>query len=414
MVSISTRREFLATGLGLVGVGAGLPNFLINSALAGPQARQGEKILVVLQLSGGNDGLSSVIPFRNDDYARSRSATRIATGEVLRLDDEIGLHPNLKGIHELQGQRALAVIQGVGYPNPNRSHFQSMDIWHLGVNSTRPLNHGWLGRYCDQTYRAPRDPMLAVAVGSAQAPLALQGKEYTGVSLQRPESFRSFADRSGNRRLGQSYRNLHQQAATSGGPSGNFQFLARTAVAANATSDNILKLSQQRTGGVSFPQSQLGNSLRTVANLIAGGLSSRIYYVFQGGYDTHAGQKNRHNQLMTELSNAVAAFQKDLVQQGNAPRVLTLAFSEFGRRLRENGSQGTDHGAAGPMFLFGPGVKPGVHGRHPSLAAADLDNGDLKHAIDFRSVYATVLEKWLGTPSQPILQGNYPLVDCLA
>ncbi len=418
-MKIATRREFLVQGLGLIGVGAALPNFLIDTALAGPQAQGGENILLVLQLSGGNDGLSTVVPYRDDDYARSRSATRLAGGEVLRIDDEIGLHPNLKGFQELLNQRALAVVQGVGYPNPNRSHFTSMDIWHLADNSPRPVTHGWLGRYCDRVFQAPRQPTLAMAVGSAEAPLALQGREYTGLSLQRPEMFRSAADRSGNRRLGQAYRNLTQNAAAQAGTSANFQFLARTAVAANASSDQILKLAQARRSGVTYPQgqgpqSQLAAALQTVASLIAGGLSTRIYYVFQGGYDTHAGQKFRYDQLMTELGNAMAAFQKDLVQQGNAGRVVTMAFSEFGRRVRENFSGGTDHGAAAPMFLFGPRVKPGLHGAHPSLAPADLDQGDLKHAIDFRSVYATVLERWLGTPSQPVLGARYPLVDCLA
>lgn len=417
-MKIATRREFLEQGLGLVGVGALVPQFLVNTALAGPQARDGERILVVLQLSGGNDGLSTVVPYRDDDYARNRSATRQPAGSVLRIDDEVGLHPNLKGFQELLEQRALAVIQGVGYPNPNRSHFTSMDIWQLADNSGRPVRQGWLGRYCDRSFPAPRQPTLAVAVGSAEAPLALQGREYTGLSLQRPESFRSAADQSGNRRLGQTYRNLTGNASARDGASANYQFLARTAVAANASSEQILKLAQARRSGVTYPQgqgpqSQLTASLQTVAALIAGGLPARIYYVFQGGYDTHAGQKARHDQLMTQLGEAVAAFQKDLGQQGNSRRVLTMVFSEFGRRVRENFSQGTDHGAAAPMFLIGPAVKAGPHGKHPSLADADLDQGDLKHALDFRSVYATVLENWLGTPSQPILGDRFPLVNCL-
>lgn len=410
-IRIATRREFLQ-GLGLIGVGATLPNFLVRTALAGPTAKSGESILVVLQLSGGHDGLSAVVPYRDDDYGRNRTVTRIPANEVVKISDEIGLHPNLKGFKELLDQQSFAVVQGVGYPNPNRSHFKSMDIWHLGDNSGRPISYGWLGRYCDRVHQEPRDPVLAVAIGGDRAPLAMQGKEYTGLSVRQPEAYRLLVERS-NEKLGQRYRKLNEMTVQDPKQNTYLQFVARTAVAASASSDEILKKSQ-RQSSASFPRTPLGTSLQTVANLIAGGLKTRIYYVFQGGYDTHAGQKQRHDRLMTELNDAVVAFQKDLAQQGNAKRVLTIGFSEFGRRVRENGSQGTDHGAAGPMFLVGPGVKPGLHGKHPSLAAADLQNGDLKHVHDFRSVYATVLEKWLGTSSQPILGERFPLLDCLS
>jgi uncharacterized protein (DUF1501 family) len=406
---VTTRRDFLTTGLGLVGVGAAVPQFLVRTAMAGPTAKAGESVLVVLQLSGGHDGLSAVVPYRNDDYARHRTATRIAADEVLKIDDEIGLHPALTGFRELLDRRTFAVVQGVGYPNPNRSHFTSMDIWHTADNSGKPGQAGWLGRYAD---RLPRDATRIVAVGSDRAPLAIQGREYVGLSVQRPESFRYQPGRF-NPKLDEAHRQLGEQSAQAGG-NPNLQFLARTAVDANAASDAIQRLARQRTGGPTYPPGQLASSLETVAALIAGGLSTRVYYVFQGGYDTHAGQRQRHDRLMADLGGAVAAFQKDLAEQGNADRVLTMAFSEFGRRVRENGTQGTDHGTAGPMFLAGPGVKPGLYGKHPSLADADLDRGDLKFAIDFRSVYAAVLERWLRVPSRPVLGGVFPPVDCLA
>ncbi len=409
-IRIATRREFLTQGLGLVGVGAVLPNFLLQTALAGPKARSGERVLVVLQLNGGHDGLSAVVPFGNDDYARNRSTTRLGTEELHKINDTIGLHPNLKGCMELLDQHAFAVIQGVGYPNPNRSHFKSMDIWHLADNSGRAMTTGWLGRYCDQAFKAKPDPKLAVAIGSEKSPLALHGKDYTGISLQQPETYRFFADQ-GDNRLGRQYRELSEMAANDKSANSSLKFVGKTAVAANASSDEILKMSQKYTAKVSYPRTPLGTSLQTVAALIAGRLSTRINYVYLGGFDTHSGQKQRHDRLMTELSDAVVAFQKDLTDQGNADRVLTMSFSEFGRRVRENGSQGTDHGTAGPMFLFGPKVKPGLHGEHPSLAAADLDHGDLQHRIDFRSVYGTVLDKWLGTDSEAILGQKHPLLD---
>ena len=197
----------------------------------------------------------------------------------------------------------------------------------------------------------------------------------------------------------------------SGNPS--LDFIAATAIDATASSDAIGKTSIRSSEGTSYPRTKLAAALKTVASLIAGGLSTRIYYVSLGGFDTHRGQQPRHNQLMTQLSEAVSAFQKDLASQGNAERVLTMGFSEFGRRVKENASGGTDHGKAGPMFLIGPGVRPGLHGQFPGLADADLDREDLKHQVDFRSVYATVLEKWLQTDSEAILRKSYPLLDCL-
>jgi uncharacterized protein (DUF1501 family) len=408
-IQIATRREFLVQGLGVVGVGASLPNFLIRTALAGPAAKAGERILVVLQLSGGNDGLSTVVPLQNDDYARNRTTTRIAAGDAVKLDDDFGLHPNLKPFRELLDQHAFAAVHGVGYPNPNRSHFKSMDIWHLADNSGKPVSEGWIGRYCDHAFRGKQDPTLVVAVGGEKAPLAVQGKEHTGINLARPELYRFLGEQDG--RVGQAYRKLSRPPGADAMENSGLDFVSRTAVDANASSDTIRKLVGARRSPVAYPVSRLAGSLQTVAALIAGGLSARVYYVFQSGFDTHAGQKQRHDRLMTEFSEAVAAFQKDLAHQNNADRVLTMSFSEFGRRVRENGSQGTDHGTAGPMFLFGPKVKPGLHGQHPSLAAADLDQGDLKHRVDFRAVYATVLEKWLGTPAEPVLGHRYSLLD---
>ena len=411
-VQIATRREFLTQGLGLVGVGAALPNFLIQTALAGPKARSDESILVVVQLSGGHDGLSAVVPYSNDHYASNRQETRITANEVLKIDDEIGLHPNLAGFKDLLDQGAFAAVQGVGYPNANRSHFKSMDIWHSADNSGQAVSYGWLGRYCDHAFKGNRDAKLAIALGGNKSPRAIFGKEHPGIKFQRADLYR-YQPESKDPRLGTLYRKLNKMTQAKGSANKNLEFVTGTTLNATSSSDEILKLAGKRTSEVTYPTGGLATSLQTVAALIAGGLSTRVYYVFQGGFDTHRGQRARHDQLMTELGGAIAAFQKDLAGQGNSERVLTMSFSEFGRRAKENGSQGTDHGKAGPMFLIGPGVKAGIHGELPSLADADLDRGDLKHTVDFRSVYATVLEKWLGCPSEPVLGADFPLVDCL-
>jgi uncharacterized protein (DUF1501 family) len=300
----------------------------------------------------------------------------------------------------------------VGYPNHNRSHFTSMDIWHL-ADPGRRVAYGWLGRYADQAFKGVRDPLLTLTVGGGdKAPRAVQGKEHAGVSLSRPEAYRFLGERV-HPKLGETYRKLNKDAAEAS-TNASLQFVGRTAVDANLSSEQIQRLAGQRRSSGTYPTTPLGTSLQTVANLIASDLSTRVYYVFQGGFDTHAGQRARHDRLMTELNGALAAFQKDLAQQGNAQRVLTMSFSEFGRTLKENKSRGTDHGTAAPMFLVGPAVKPGIHGKLQSLAPADLVNREPVCTTDFRSVYATVLEKWLGTPSQPILGEKYPLLDCLS
>ncbi len=407
-ISIATRREFLTRGLGLVGVGAALPQFLIRTALAGPNAQPGQNVLVVLQLSGGNDGLSTVVPYADDNYHRARRATRITAEEVLKIDRHLGFHPNLNGLLDLLDDSQLSVLQGVGYPNPNRSHFQSMDIWHAAELANPRRAHGWLGRYAERMFGDSIDPELAIAVGNDQTPLALQGANYSGLSLQRPETFRFF----GESTVGENYNKLMELEQSN--MADELGYVTRTAVAANAASERIRQLAARYRSTVSYPRSALAVSLQTVAGLIAGGLHTRVYYVFQGGYDTHAGQRLRHDRLMRDLGDALAAFQKDLAAQGNADRVLTMAFSEFGRRVQENGSQGTDHGAAGPMFLVGPGVRAGILGERPNLSSRALDRGDVRFGLDFRSVYATMLEKWLGAPSGPILGEQFPLLDCLA
>lgn len=419
-IPISTRREFLHRGLGLVGVSAALPNFLVRTALAGPQAGPDEPILVVVQMTGGNDGLSTVVPYAYDEYGRVRRASRIDSSAVIKLNDEVGLHPGLKGFKELYDSGSLAVIQGVGYPNPNQSHFTSMDIWHLadpGFGSNVMLRegyHGWIGKYCDHAFRADPDLTLAVSIGNSTSGVrAFQGREHFGLSLQSPETFgfnRIPMDQVGS----DTYRALRATPPAAAGDNIDLDFVTQTATRANAAASQIREMVSRYKSPTQFPGGPLAASLRAVSALIAGGLGTRVYYVFQEGYDTHAGQRQRHDRLMADLNAAVTAFQNDLARHGNANRVLTMTFSEFGRRVEENGSGGTDHGTAAPMFLIGPGVTAGVHGQHPSLSKDNLVLGrDLPFLVDFRSVYATVLERWLGTQSQAILGEKFAPLDCV-
>lgn len=419
-ISIATRREFLARGLGLVGVGAVLPNFLIQTACAGPEAEKDQRILVVLEMGGGHDGPSAVVPYAMDGYQKLRQNTRIPTEDVLKLDDEVGLHPNLKGFKELLDQRAFAVVQGVGYPNPNYSHFEAMDIYSVADpkgkkaflgGDKKDVGLGWLGRYVDQNFKGNNDPLLTLAIGGGVAPVAISGKEHPGLCFHKPENFRFQGDR-GDPRRADLHKKLNGPAEEAAGAR-DMQFVTQTAINANSSSEKVREVAGKYKTDVVYPQSGLGHSLRTVAALIAGGLSTRVFYVRQGGYDTHAEQKPNHDRLMADLNNAMQAFHKDLTAQKNAARVLTMTFSEFGRRPEENASRGTDHGSAGPMFLFGPAVKPGVHGKHPSYEKFNKHK-NFEHGTDFRNVYAAVLEKWLKVPSQPILGEAFQPTDCIA
>ncbi|MCC6417158.1 MAG: DUF1501 domain-containing protein [Gemmataceae bacterium] len=412
-MKIATRREFLTQGLGLIGVGAALPNFLINTALGGPQAQPDQPVLVVLQLSGGNDAMSTLVPHGHREYHEYRRVTRITESEVIRINDELGLHPNLRGWKQMLDDGAFVAIPGVGYPNPNFSHFTSTDIWFFADQRGRQAPHGWIGRACDVGFRGNPDPKLSIAVGSESTPLALLGREHPGICFNQPASF-GYVGLRGRSSQGMTYRRVN--AASSSTPTGELQWVTSTAVAANNAADEIRPLATQYRPRAEYPNTPLATRMRTIASLICGGLTTRIYWTSQGGFDTHGNQRPGHDTLMTTLNDAITAFYRDLRAQGKDRRVLLMTMSEFGRTSRENGSQGTDHAAAASLFLFGPGLRAGIHGRHPSLREADLipSGNSLRHTTDFRSVYATVLERWLRIPSAAVLGQRWPLIDCIA
>jgi uncharacterized protein (DUF1501 family) len=414
-VRIATRREFVTNGLGIVGIGAALPNYLLRSAWAALKADAGQRVLVVVQFSGGNDGLSMVVPYGHAEYSRVRQATRIQDNEVIKLTSELGLHPALKGVKELIDQGAGAVIPGVGYPNPNLSHFHSQDIWHTSDRRGRDARFGWIGKAADAGFPGNYDPLLTVAVGVGSTPLAMESKDHLGVSLQTTDSFRFVGDR-GDKERSTAYRRLQDLANERRQSLSELHFVTQTATTANACSDQIRERALNYKPTVEYPSTPLANNLRSIAALVAGGLTTRIFFTTHpGGFDTHGNQRPHHDRLMTDFNNAITAFYKDLENQKQASRVLTVTTSEFGRTVKENGSQGTYHGTAASLLMLGPGVKPGIHGQHPSLTDVTGGGGNwLKHTWDFRSVYATVLEKWLGIGSDPVLGEKFDFVDCIA
>lgn len=423
--SAFTRRLFLQRGCALASLAATVPCFIERSALgmlgdpllASNPGVPDERILVVIQLGGGNDGLNTVVPFGSDDYFRARpqigirgpgAAAQNGQAAALALDGTrgLGLHPNLTGFKELYDEGALSVIQGVGYPNPNRSHFTSMDIWQTGRLDAK--GSGWIGRYFDNTCNGTPKPEAAIAIGR-NAPIALEGDIQKPIAFENASLFRwNGEDLHGS--LKDPYDTLNREGdggfATAASKETQKAFLMRTALDAQVSSDRI-RAAVAKQPLVPYPGHPLANQLKMIGAMIRDGMPTRVYYASMGGFDTHGGQLGTHANLMRQLGDSVLAFQRDLKAQKNDGRVTTMVFSEFGRRVKQNASGGTDHGTAAPMFLVGPAVKAGVWGNHPSLT--DLDQGDLKFGIDFRSVYASLLEDWMKAPSERILRGKFPV-----
>jgi len=414
---VSTRRVFLQKGLTLLAVAPTIPTFLdqtvmalnnpLDSKLTQQTSGKDGKILVVVQLSGGNDGLSTVIPYGDDVYYQQRNAISHPADKVLKIDGYLGLHPNLTSLKSMYDSGDLAIVQGVGYPNPNRSHFRSMDIWQSAQPEIQQPSTGWIGRYFDNTCPGC-DPHVGVAIGET-LPLAMQGEKVLPLSFERPDSYRyTGRDKTDYVKLNQAQLPPTITTPREITAGDQLDFLHRTAMDAQLSSEEILRLTRSHSSPQPYPANEFGNGLKTIAAMIAGGLPTRVYYVALSGFDTHAQQLNRHDALMKQLSDGLGAFWSDLKQQKNNDRVMLMTFSEFGRRVQSNASGGTDHGAAAPMFVMGSGIQQGIVSRHPSLN--DLDQGDLKYVVDFRSVYASILQNWLNTPSKPILGDQYPVL----
>jgi uncharacterized protein (DUF1501 family) len=410
----TSRRKFLAS-IGAVTAASGLvslsplaPRFLCEAAAAGAEM-PGERILVVVQLSGGNDGLNTVIPYKHEVYQKQRPSLAIGADRVLKVEGDIGLHPSLAGMATLLENRQLAIVQGVGYPNPNRSHFESMDIWHTAHTKPQDRAAGWLGRAFDARRAAlsqSADP-AAMHLGSEDQPLALAARDVPSPSIRSLDQFK--LDTGGNAAARDTIVAASQTPRASA--SDLLKFVQTRNTSALEVSRRMEAAAKDYKTPVAYPETDLAQKLKRIAQLIDAGLATRVYYVAIDGFDTHSDQRDAHAGLLSTLGGALAAFAEDLSSHMHLDRVLTLVFSEFGRRVEENASRGTDHGAAAPMFLVGNRVRVGLVGQHPKLD--DLADGDVKFHTDFRSVYAAVLEKWLAWPAAPILGEGFPPADVL-
>lgn len=370
-----------------------------------------DRVLVVIQLAGGNDGLNTVVPYGSREYYTKRAqiavgapgSTNYGAGAALPIPgvDGYGLHPNLTGLLELMDQGQAAMVQGIGYPNPNRSHFTSTDIWHTANQSGQ--GYGWLGKYFDNTCQGQPSPKGSIAIGN-EAPHALLGATQKAVTFETEELFR-WAGGKVDDTLEKSYDEINRKAELRGvEKESQLDFLLRTSLDAQVSSDRI-RAAVAKKPLVAFPNGKLSQQLQLISSMIRADLPTRVYYASLGGFDTHANQIGSHANLMRQVGDALNAFQRDLNKQGNTGKVLTMVFSEFGRRVAQNGSGGTDHGTAAPMFLIGDQVQPGLLGTHPSLTT--LDQGDLIFNTDFRQVYASILEDWMGADAKAILGKKY-------
>lgn len=406
---VFTRRKFLQT-TAVASLATMVPSFLAQPVLGrDPQRQGGERILVVIQLGGGNDGLNTIVPYASDDYHKARPQLGLKKKEVIPITDEIAFHQSLSGLKSLYDNGQLAVLNGVGYPNPNRSHFRSMEIWHTATDSNKYSRTGWLGRYFDNSCEGAPNPSVGINIGG-DPPQAFTSTAGAGISFQNPNSFRWIGGKGAT-----SEKVFHQLNHVPGKVTNDvdiLDFLRHTTTNIVTSSDRVRRAAQTKRRTADYPTSRLSGQLKNIATLIAAGMPTRIYYTSISGFDTHAGQQGPHANLLNQFSQAVSAFQKDLKLIGAQDRVVTMCFSEFGRRVEQNASGGTDHGTAGPMFLLGNKIKPGLHGKYPNLA--DLDSGDLKYTTDFRGVYAEVLDQWLGVNSKEVLKGRFKPVGVIA
>ncbi|GAC1532114.1 MAG: DUF1501 domain-containing protein [Vulcanimicrobiaceae bacterium] len=413
---MTTRRAFISRSLGVAVLGGTMPSFLAGAADAQPLPALGAtvdpgNVLLVVQMGGGNDGLNTVVPYTDDAYHRVRPGIGIAANAVLKISDRIGLNPALDGLDDLYRDGRVAIVQGVGYPNPNRSHFEATQIWET-ASPDRPVSSGWLGRYLDRTVEpvpatapAPTsgDRLFpAVALGET-IPTALVAQHVDVPAIGAINAYGlAGKDVASRRTAGVLYDGAKP------GQSPYLAMIETTARHAMHGGDYLRTKIASYVPAVEYPSDAFAQQLRLAAQIVGSRVGTRVIFVSIGSFDTHANQRAQQDRLLGYLGNGLRAFYRDLAAHGLAEHVLTMTFSEFGRRVAQNASNGTDHGTAMPLFVVGGKVRGGVYGEHPSLT--DLDRGDLRYAMDFRSVYATVLQRWLGRASDDVIAGTFPTV----
>ena len=383
-----SRRNFLQKS-SIVSLAPVLPHVFGRTANAA-EPESNEKVLVVIQLDGGNDGLNTVIPYADDAYGRARKKLRIPTKDILKIDDHLGLHPSMRSAKALFDDGRLSIIQDVGYPNPNRSHFTSMKIWQTARFDVEQHNdNGWLGRTLDlKTFEGKKN---AVYVGQQETPVALWGRKSEAISLSRSSDLQLALDPLKPENKSESKSDLGQ-------------FVSKQVLTAYASAEKFKRRGAGESNDSKYPNTRLGSQLKLVSQLLKSGSQSRIFYTSQSGYDTHSSQLYDHSSLLREYSDALKALLDDLKEAGLDDRVVVMTFSEFGRRINENDSAGTDHGTAGPVFLAGAPVKGGLLGDPSNLSEV---GGDLKVQCDFRSIYATILNQWLNVEAKSVLAEDY-------
>jgi uncharacterized protein (DUF1501 family) len=381
---------------------------LAQAPLSNVSGSADDRVLVLINLQGGNDGLNTVVPYAMPQYYRYRPNLAVAQNDVLRLNDQVGLNPNLKSFKAMFERGQVAVIQGVGYPKPDHSHFRSQEIWQTGDPDGYP-GTGWLGRYLDVA-QLPKDNLFNAVAVSPVLPEVFGSRSVDVPAID--SNLHAYGLNSDRKPGGaDAFRSMLSDTTQPF----NSPYLGKVAeIEANAQrgSEELPKLVANYKTDAQYPATNLARSLALAAQMIGSQLGTRIIYVAHGSFDTHTGQKNTQDRLLGQFSDAISAFYTDLAQHGADKRVLTMTFSEFGRRVAENASGGTDHGEAAPLFLIGGGVRGGVYANHPSLD--DLDNGDVKFTTDFRSVYATVIEKWFGRSPQGIIGGTFSSLPVIA
>jgi uncharacterized protein (DUF1501 family) len=391
------RRDFLrntalASGAFLI------PAFLKPLEAVANGQLSGYKNLVIVQLSGGNDGLNTIIPYGNDIYYQKRKTIAINQTDIIKLNDMQGLNPSLSALKEIFDQGWMSIINSVGYPNPDRSHFRSMDIWQTASDSNQFLTTGWIGRYLDSNCQTCKNPYTAIEVDDTLS-LAMKGSAMKGIAVQDPNKLYQATREPFFKDLVHDYGSDHLNED-------NLGYLYKTMIETYSSADYIQKTSKTYNVSAEYPATPLGNQLKTVSKFINSGLQTRVYYVSLSGFDTHVGQQNQQARQLKIYGDAVAAFVKDLKQTGKLDDTLVMTFSEFGRRVEQNASNGTDHGTANNVLIFGGKLKKaGIFNDAPDLT--QLDNGDLKYKIDFREVYAALLDKWLDVNNRQILNKGF-------
>ncbi|MBS0026367.1 DUF1501 domain-containing protein [Chitinophaga sp. 22321] len=397
---ILNRRRFLQIG-SLASAAIMMPKFL-KALERGALVPPGNKVLVIIQLSGGNDGLNTIIPYRNDIYYRSRPALGIKREEALSLNDDLGIHPALKGLKALYDDGSLGILNNVGYPNPDRSHFRSMDIWHSASQADQYWSDGWIGRYLDAQCKGCDRPTQALEIDDTLS-LALKGNNDKGLAVTDPA--RLFGTSNDTY-----FKDLLTQHPGGDDHHSNVDYLYKTMGETISSAAYIQQQFKTYKSAEAYPNTELGRNLRTIANLVMSDINTKVYYVSHGSFDTHVNQQDQQAKLFSQLSDALTVFTGDLKKNNRFQDVVVMTFSEFGRRVSQNASGGTDHGTANNMFLVGGGLKqPGLINEGPDLM--NLKDGDLQYKVDFKSVYATLLNKWLGADDREILRQQYPYME---